>query len=157
MPVLPYCKERACTVPDLPNGQYRLYEAVISKAILITINFDANDDGMITDQLITREATIKAGSEVPHDTLADYICEQGLFKPFMYDVDDGGDCENTDDNNEDNAVADDSLMQERSPMQGGWVGAKLAGVRWQEKGRREHNGDIVDHVVVLCYVMLLCY
>ena len=24
VPVLPYCKERACTVPDLPNGQYRL-------------------------------------------------------------------------------------------------------------------------------------
>ena len=125
MPVLPYCKERACTVPDLPNGQYRLYEAVTSKAILITVNFDANDDGMITDQLITREATIKAGSEVPHDTLADYICEQGLFKPFMYDDDGGGDDNDDDDdgknngdNNEDNAVADERLVQERSPMQG---------------------------------------
>ena len=80
---------------------------------------------MITDQLITREATIKAGSEVPHDTLADYICEQGLFKPFMYDDDGGGDDNDDDDdgknngdNNEDNAVADERLVQERSPMQG---------------------------------------
>ena len=94
-------------MPDLPNGQYRLYEAVTSKAILITINFDANDDGMITDQLITREATIKAGSEVPHDTLADYICEQGLFKPFMYDDgDDGGD-----DNDDDDDDGDDSVRR----------------------------------------------
>ena len=105
-------------MPDLPNGQYRLYEAVISKAILITINFDVNDNGLITDQLVTREATIKAGFEVPHDTLADYICEQGLFKPFMYDDGDDGDDDNdddddgknNDDNNEDNAVADDSFV-----------------------------------------------
>ena len=40
------------------------------------------------DDLIIREATIIAGSEVPHDTLADYSCEQGLVKPFMYDYDD---------------------------------------------------------------------
>ena len=37
------------------------------------------------DDLIIREATIIAGFEVPHDTLADYSCEQGLVKPFMYD------------------------------------------------------------------------
>merc|ERR1719204_1056990 len=55
VPVLPYCKERACTVPDLPNGHYR-------------------------------EATIRAGSEVPHDTLADYTCEEGLVKPFAKGV-----------------------------------------------------------------------
>ena len=69
---------------------------------MITINFDANDDGMITDQLITREATIKASFEVPHDTLADYICEQGLFKPFMYDDDDDGGDDNDDDDGDDN-------------------------------------------------------
>ena len=40
---------------------------------------------MIMILIIIRDATITAGSEVAHDTLADYSCDQGLVKPFMYD------------------------------------------------------------------------
>ena len=37
VPVLPYCKERACTVPDLPNGQYRLHAMLMMLILLISM------------------------------------------------------------------------------------------------------------------------
>ena len=37
VPVLPYCKERACTVPDLPNGQYRLHALIMMLILLISM------------------------------------------------------------------------------------------------------------------------
>ena len=50
---------------------------------MMIIRDDDDDDPNM--KILIREATIQAGSEVPHDTLADYSCEQGLTKPFAYD------------------------------------------------------------------------